>query len=79
MSMFIVHRLINERDRSVVEKACGNLDTSAASFLSTLGQGEAIIVGVGLSLSRPALVKRPQFEPHSRSPDYDQHWRQALA
>lgn len=37
MGMFIVYRLINERDRNVVEKACGDLDSSAAKFLPTLG------------------------------------------
>lgn len=75
MGMFIVHRLINERDRSVVEKACGNLDGSAAAFLPTLGQGEAIIVGVDSSMPLPVLMKRPIHEPQSRSPDYGLHWR----
>jgi hypothetical protein len=79
MGMFIVHRLINERDRIVVEKACGNLDSSAASFLPTLGQGEAIIVGVESSMPLPVLIKRPQFEPDSRSPNYEQHWGKAPA
>lgn len=74
MGMFIVHRLINERDRAVVEKACGNLDSSAAAFLPTLGQGEAIIVGVDSSMPLPVLMKRPIHEPQSRSPNYRQHW-----
>ncbi|NPC57825.1 ATP-binding protein [Caenimonas soli] len=74
MGMFIVHRLINERDRAVVEKACGNLDASAASFLPTLGQGEAILIGVESPMPLPVLVRRPLHEPVSRGPDYEQHW-----
>lgn len=78
MGMFIVHRLINERDRNVVERACGNLDSSAASFLPTLGQGEAIIVGVESSMPLSVLIKRPQHQPQSRSPNYEMHWQPAL-
>lgn len=37
----IVHRLINERDREVVEKAAGDIDRSAAELLPTLAPGEA--------------------------------------
>ncbi|MBN8223676.1 MAG: DUF853 family protein [Xanthomonadales bacterium] len=74
MGMFIVHRLINERDRNVVEKACGNLDSSAASFLPTLGQGEAIVVGVDSPIPLPVLVRAPKWPPQSRGADYDRLW-----
>ncbi|WP_252606501.1 ATP-binding protein [Alcaligenes faecalis] len=43
MGIFVVHRLINERDREIVEKACGSLNPSATAFLPTLGQGEAVV------------------------------------
>jgi hypothetical protein len=74
MGMFIVHRLINERDRNVVEKACGNLDSSAASFLPTLGQGEAIVVGVDSPIPLPVLIRAPKWPPQSRGADYDRLW-----
>ena len=74
MGMFIVHRLINERDRNVVEKACGDLDASAASFLPTLGQGEAIVVGVNSPMPLPVTIRRPRHPPSSRSADYDGLW-----
>ena len=74
MGMFIVHRLINERDRAVVEKACGNLDHSAATFLPTLGQGEAILVGVDSPMPLPVRIRPPAFSPESRGPDYAKHW-----
>lgn len=74
MGMFVVHRLINERDRTVVEKACGNLDYAAASFLPTLGQGEAILVGVESPMPLPIRIRLPEYPPQSRGPDYAKHW-----
>ncbi len=75
MGMFIVHRLINERDRNVVEKACGDLDASAAKFLPTLGQGEAMVVGVNSLMPLPVYIRKPTRPPSSRSADYDGLWR----
>lgn len=74
MGMFIVHRLINERDRTVVEKACGNLDASAAAFLPTLGQGEALVVGVDSPMPLSVLIQPPRFKPQSHGPDYRKYW-----
>lgn len=74
MGMFVVHRLINERDRQVVEKACGNLDASAAAFLPTLGQGEAILVGVDFPMPTPVRVIEPDYPPKSKGPDYSKYW-----
>ncbi|MDB5874635.1 MAG: hypothetical protein JWQ07_4077 [Ramlibacter sp.] len=74
MGMFIVHRLINERDREVVEKACGSLDASAAAFLPTLGQGEAILVGVDFPMPTPVKVTEPLYPPKSEGPSYAKYW-----
>lgn len=78
MGMFIVHRLINERDREVVEKACGNLDGSAAAFLPTLGQGEAILVGVDFPMPTPVKILEPQFRPKSDGPAYHKFWNRDM-
>lgn len=74
MGMFIVHRLINERDRNVVEKACGDLDAAAAAFLPTLGQGEAMVVGVSSPMPLPVSIRKPSRPPTSRSADYEKFW-----
>ena len=74
MGMFVVHRLINDRDRQVVEKACGNLDGSAAAFLPTLGQGEAILVGVNFPMPTPVKIIEPDYKPKSEGPDYAKFW-----
>jgi hypothetical protein len=78
MGMFVVHRLINERDRHVVEKACGNLDGSAATFLPTLGQGEAILVGVDFPMPTPVKITEPNYRPKSDGPNYSKYWSAPL-
>jgi len=75
MGMFIVHRLINERDRQIVERACGNMDASAAAFLPTLGQGEAILVGVDSPMPLPVQVIEPRAQPQSEGPRYGTFWK----
>lgn len=74
MGMFVVHRLINEKDRQVVERACGNMDASAAAFLPALGQGEAILVGVDSPVPLPVQISVPTAKPHSEGPGYGRHW-----
>ncbi|MGE8614645.1 MAG: ATP-binding protein [Achromobacter veterisilvae] len=78
MGMFIVHRLINERDREIVEKACGNLDGSAAAFLPTLSQGEAILVGVDFPMPTPIKVTEPECPPMSEGPSYTKFWKRSV-
>lgn len=65
MGMFIVHRLINDRDRQVVEQACGSLDSSAAAFLPVLGQGEALVIGLDTPMTMPIQVLWPDNQPDS--------------
>jgi DNA helicase HerA-like ATPase len=74
MGTMIVHRLINDGDREVVERACGDIDRSAAAFLPTLGPGEAVIVGVDFPIPLTVQMEKPQAEPDSRGPDYQETW-----
>jgi hypothetical protein len=75
MGMFVVHRLINELDRKIVEKACGHLDGAAAAFLPVLGQGEAILVGADFPMPMPVQVIQPDYPPESHGPAYDELWK----
>lgn len=65
MGMFIVHRLVNDRDRQIVEYACGSIDASAAAFLPVLGQGEALVVGLDAPMPIPTKILRPREKPES--------------
>ncbi|MBI2927796.1 MAG: ATP-binding protein [Verrucomicrobia bacterium] len=74
MGTMIVHRLINDKDREVVEKACGDIDRSAAAFLPTLGPGEAALIGVDFPIPLTVQMDKPKAEPNSRGPDFQCSW-----
>ncbi|MBF9044978.1 DUF87 domain-containing protein [Rhodobacterales bacterium HKCCE4037] len=69
MGMFIVHRLINDRDRQIVEQACGSLDASAVAFLPILGQGEALLIGLDTPMTMPVQILLPNNKPDSQGND----------
>lgn len=71
----IVHRMTNNRDREIVDSACGDIDRSATSFLPTLSPGQAVIVGVDLPIPLTVKICPPSFAPDSRGPDYQSHWK----
>lgn len=70
----IVHRLVNRRDRDAVEQGITHLDQSAARFLPTFAPGEAVIVGVYMSVPLSVQVLEPTAKPDSGGADYDRHW-----
>lgn len=70
----LVHRLINERDRNVVENACGELDRDVASQLPSLSSGEAVVIGVDFNFPLAIKVKEPSIPPDSSGPDYQTFW-----
>lgn len=74
MGTLVVHRLINDRDREVVERAAGEIDRSAAAFLPTLGPGEAIVIGVDISVPMAIQVRKPTARPDSQGPNYQVFW-----
>ena len=74
MGTMIVHRLTNNSDREVVEKASGDIDRSAASFLPTLSPGEAILIGTDLAFPVSVKIIAPTYEPDSTGPNYQQLW-----
>jgi hypothetical protein len=72
----IVHRLTNDRDREIVERACGEIDRSASAFLSSLRAGEAAIIGVDFPIPLTIQVTRPGTPPESDGPNYQRAWKQ---
>lgn len=76
LGTLFVHRLTNDRDRETVERACGDLDKSAAAFIPSLSQGEAIIVGPDLPAPLPIMMRRPEEgqQPESHGPQYQKYW-----
>lgn len=70
----IVHRLTNDRDREVVERACGEIDRSASSFLPNLKPGEAAIIGADFPIPLTIQVTPPSAQPKSDGPNYQVNW-----
>jgi hypothetical protein len=74
MGTLVVHRLTNDADRQVVERASGEIDKSAAAFLPTLAPGQAALIGVDFPMPVTVQIDRPSNQPDSRGPDYQQYW-----
>jgi hypothetical protein len=76
LGTLIVHRLTNDQDRETIERACGDLDRSAAAFIPSLSQGEAIIVGPDLPAPLPIMMVKPEKgqRPESYGPEYQKFW-----
>jgi DNA helicase HerA-like ATPase len=68
---FIVHRLTNHADREIIERASSDLDRSASTFLPTLGEGQALLIGVDFPLPLPIQVNAPSTPPQSESANFN--------
>ncbi|XID75483.1 ATP-binding protein [Alkanindiges sp. WGS2144] len=74
MGTLIVHRLTNDKDREVVERACGELDRTATAFLPNLKQGEVALVGVDFPIPMSVQVDKPNARPKSDGADFQKNW-----
>lgn len=74
MGTLIVHRLTNDRDREVVERACGEIDRAASAFLPNLRPGEAAIIGTDFPIPLTVQIREPGTKPKSDGPNYQEHW-----
>ncbi len=70
----IVHKLTNDRDREMVERACGEFDRSLVSFLPNLQPGEAAIVGADFPIPLTVRVTQPSVKPASDGPNFQIAW-----
>jgi uncharacterized protein len=75
MGTLLVHRLTNDRDREVIERAAGDIDRSAAEFLPALAAGQAVLLGIDYPIPLIIQVSPPSVPPDSRGPDFQSHWR----
>lgn len=74
MGTFLVHRLTNPEDRDMVEKAAGDLDRSAASFIPTLAAGQAVLIGIDFPIPVTLQILPPSQKPRSTGPSYQDTW-----
>lgn len=71
----IVHRLTNYHDQEVVKRAVGSMDQRSASFLPTLSQGEALLLGIDFPFPMTVKMKKPDIKPTSKSAEYSKAWK----
>lgn len=74
MGTLVVHRLTNDRDREVVERACGEIDRAASTFLPNLRPGEAAIIGTEFPIPLTIQIHEPLTKPISDGPTYQAGW-----
>ena len=78
MGTLVVHRLTNDRDRDVVERACGEIDRSASAFLPNLEPGEAAVVGVDFPIPLTIQIDEPVRPPRSSGANFQKLWEQPI-
>ncbi|MDQ8198189.1 ATP-binding protein [Pelagicoccus enzymogenes] len=74
MGTLMVHRLINDKDRDMVERACGEIDRSASSFLPNLQPGELVLLGIDFPIPMTIQIGMPTTKPISEGAKYQEHW-----
>ena len=74
MGTLVVHRLINDRDRAVVERASGSVDAGVLASLPALGPGQAVILGVDFPVPLSAQMEAPESPPNSSGPNFQRNW-----
>lgn len=70
----IVHRVVNDQDRFVIERACGELDHNTAGRIPLLTPGEALIIGPDFGLPITVKIMEPEAKPHFEGPNYQNSW-----
>lgn len=70
----IIHRLTNDKDREIVERACSEVDHSTSKFLPNLQPGEVAIIGTDFPIPLTVQIQPPTYQPESDSPKFQQHW-----
>ena len=75
MGSLLVHRLINQYDLEVVERAAGAMNREIMGMVPQLKSGETLLVGVDFETARIVKVTAPECPPQSNSSDYQKLWK----
>lgn len=74
LGTLIVHRLTNDRDREIIERACGEIDKAASDFLPSLQPGEAVLIGNDFPIPLTINIHKPMITPNSSGADFQSKW-----
>jgi hypothetical protein len=70
---FIVHRLINQKDKEIILNALPTSNKDIINYLSELGQGEIIISSTDIKIPLLLKVKEPIISPDSVTPVFTEY------
>lgn len=74
-STFICMRITNPDDQAYVRDLIPEAEGDLVDILTSMGRGEAIILGEAAPLPTRVQFYRPDPEPNSNDADYFTHWR----
>ncbi|MDH3979201.1 MAG: ATP-binding protein [Gammaproteobacteria bacterium] len=75
---FVCLRLTNPDDQDYVRDLVPEAERDFIDILSSLGQGEAMIMGLAVPLPTRVQLFKPDPPPNSSSVDFYQHWSSGL-
>ncbi|BCX88656.1 conserved hypothetical protein [Methylomarinovum tepidoasis] len=75
-STFICLRLTNPDDQAYVRDLVPDAESDLVDVLSTLGRGEAMVMGEAVPLPTRICIHRPDPAPHSQDVNYHAAWRE---
>lgn len=70
---FIVHRLINQKDKEIILNALPTSNKDIINYLSELGQGEVIISSTDIKIPLLLKVNEPIISPDSVTPVFTEY------
>lgn len=70
----VVHRLINDKDRGIIERSSGEANASALNSLPILTQGQAVLLGAEFPVPLLVQIQMPVKRPNARSADFQNCW-----
>ena len=73
-STFVCLRLTNPDDQNYVRDLVPEAESDFINVLSSLGQGEAMIMGLAVPLPTRVQLYKPDPPPNSSSVDFFRHW-----
>ena len=75
VGVYLIHRLTNDYDLAVVERASGSVSRETMLSVPTLTPGQAVLVGV--NVDEPILMRMyaPHNKPDSRGPNFQEFWK----
>jgi DNA helicase HerA-like ATPase len=74
-SSFICLRTTNPEDQAYITGLVQDAEGALTDILTSLGRGEALVLGEAAPLPMRVQIYRPSPEPKSNDVDYFTHWK----